>query len=233
MRIRILMWALLLLAVTSCGNRTESSQNSVKVKEVLQVNNYTYLLVKGAKGDLWIAAPTMEASPGETYTYQGGMIMENFYSKELDRTFDQVLFVEGLFPPDGGEILSMDQGMPSMGQETTPGSRVKAEKTSVNISHVEGSVSIADLFAHPKDYEGKVVRVTGEVTKFNPAIMDKNWVHLQDGTEFEGRFDLTATTSESFEVGDQVTLEGILATDQDFGYGYAYEILLEKAASVK
>ena len=72
----------------------------------------------------------------------------------------------------------------------------------------------------------------GEVTKFNPSIMDRNWIHLQDGTEFEGQFDLTATSLESFKVGSIVTLEGILALNQDFGYGYMYELLLEKATAV-
>ena len=240
MRVRILLWAFLITVLSACGNRTESSENTVKVKEVIQVEKYTYLLVEGPKGEFWMAAPTMDASPGETYTYQGGMKMENFHSTELDRDFDEVLFVEGLFQPGETDMSSMGQGMPSMGggmspmdKETTPGSRVKAERASVDVGHTEGSVSIADLYARPGDYQGKVIRVTGEVTKFNPAIMDKNWVHLQDGTEFEGKFDLTATTSESFVVGDQVTLEGVLATDMDFGYGYAYEILLEKATGIK
>ena len=49
------------------------------------------------------------------------------------------------------------------------------------------------------------------MTKYNAAIMERNWVHIQDGTEFEGKFDLTATSSESFEVGQVVSLEGILA----------------------
>ena len=62
--------------------------------------------------------------------------------------------------------------------------------------------------------------------------MERNWVHLQDGTEFEGKFDLTVTSSEAFEVGQVVTLEGILALNRDFGYGYSYEILLEKATAV-
>ncbi len=62
--------------------------------------------------------------------------------------------------------------------------------------------------------------------------MELNWVHIQDGTEFEGKFDLTATSIESFEVGSTVILEGILALNKDFGYGYKYEILLEKATEV-
>jgi len=63
--------------------------------------------------------------------------------------------------------------------------------------------------------------------------MERNWVHIQDGTEFEGKFDLTATSSETFEVGTQVTLEGILTLDHDFGYGYTYDVLLEKATAVR
>jgi len=34
-------------------------------------------------------------------------------------------------------------------------------------------------------------------------------------------------------VGQVLTLEGILALNRDFGYGYSYEVLLEKATLVK
>jgi hypothetical protein len=34
-------------------------------------------------------------------------------------------------------------------------------------------------------------------------------------------------------VGTAVTLEGILAIERDFGYGYRYEILLEEAVAVR
>jgi hypothetical protein len=74
--------------------------------------------------------------------------------------------------------------------------------------------------------------VKGEITRFNAAIMERNWIHIQDGTEFEGQFDLAATSTETFEVGSTVVLEGVLAADLDFGYGYTYEILLENATAV-
>ena len=54
-----------------------------------------------------------------------------------------------------------------------------------------------------------------------------------DGTEFEGKFDLTATSGEAFSVGQQLTLEGVVAVDLDFGYGYTYEVLLEQAHVVE
>lgn len=229
----MLVLAALILAVASCGNRGgDSEQAAVRVVQVEQVEKYTYLLVQDRKEEYWIAAPSMEALPGEMYTYQGGMQMRDFYSEELDRTFDRVLFVEGLFPEGISSGQGMGHDMAHADEELTPGSRVRAQKADVAIGHMEGSISVAKLYADPDAYKGKVVRVTGEVTKFNPAIMERNWVHLQDGTEHEGKFDLTATTVESFEVGDRITLEGVLATNLDFGYGYTYEILLENAAAV-
>ena len=215
----------LILIVVSCNSSTESGLITVKVKEVEQVPNYTYMLVKGNGSEYWIAVPTMAASVGETYQYQGGMLMEDFHSKELDRTFDKVLFLEAIFS-DANPIKKETQGV-------TPGSTVIVEKSGVNVEAVEGTISIAELFADPGAYEGKAIRVKGEVTRFNAAIMERNWVHLQDGTEYNGKFDLTATSSESFEVGSTITLEGILALNKDFGYGYSYEILLEKATAVE
>ena len=64
--------------------------------------------------------------------------------------------------------------------------------------------------------------------------MSKNWIHLQDGTDFEGKFDLTITTSSTdVKVDDVVTLEGIVSINKDFGYGYFYEVLLEDAKILK
>ena len=115
---------------------------------------------------------------------------------------------------------------------TTQGS-VKTDKLATSIEHEAGTVSIADLYRNPVTYEGKTIRIKGEVAEFNAQIMERNWIHLQDGTEFEDKYDLTVTSQEQFAVGQVVTLEGILALNKDFGYGYKYEILLEKATLVE
>jgi hypothetical protein len=221
------------LFLIGCNNNNFSEFTTVKVQDVEQVGSYTYLLVKAKKGpEYWVAVTSMEAAPGETYHYQGGLLMEEFHSNELDRTFESVLFLDAIYPgnaPSSGgaqaEMIPQESTMPSMGQASvpmhgtsqgdTPGSRVEAEKSDVHVDRVEGAISIAELFADPAAYEGKRVRVTGEVTKFNPYIMDRNWVHVQDGTEHQGKYDLTATTDEFFETGNQVTLEGILALNRD------------------
>jgi hypothetical protein len=224
--VRNLFIAGLFLIIASCTSNTTDGFTTVKVKEVEQVGSYTYLLVKAKGPEYWVAVPSMEASPGETYKYQGGMLMQDFYSKELDRTFDKVVFLEAIFAEN-----NMPAPAPAP-QAEAHGGKVAVEKSSVNLEAGEGTITITELFSNPDSYMGKTIRVKGEVTKFNPAIMGRNWVHLQDGTEFEGKYDLTATSIESFEEGGIVTLEGILAVNKDFGYGYSYEILLEKATAV-
>ena len=115
---------------------------------------------------------------------------------------------------------------PVMAGQKSPGP-VTTEKISEAVTPCEGCIKISDLFAERKSYKGKEIMVTGKVTKFNAEIMGKNWVHIQDGSEFEGEYDLTVTTASQVSVGDIVTFKGIIALDKDFGYGYVYDILLE------
>jgi hypothetical protein len=238
--VRKLAIAGLMIVVLGCNSTTISEFTTVKVKEVEQVGTYTYLLVKGKGPEYWVAVTAMEAAPGETYYYQGGLLMEDFHSNELDRTFESVLFLDAIYPgtpPNSKAVVpSASEGMQQMSavkEGETPGSSTVIEKSDVKIEAAEGATTIAELFAEPGVFEGKKIRVTGQVTKFNPQIMDRNWVHLQDGTEHEGKFDLTATSSEYFESGVTVTLEGTLALNRDFGYGYSYELLLENATAVQ
>jgi hypothetical protein len=111
------------------------------------------------------------------------------------------------------------------GQKST--GPVKTEKMNGNVEPCEGCVKLSDLFSGKKTFEGKIIKVTGKVTKFNAGIMGKNWIHIQDGSESEGEYDLTVTTSGEANVGDIVTLEGKIALDRDFGYGYFYKIIME------
>ena len=218
--LKILVIAMMAIA-TGCGSPSGDGAVTVKVKAVEQVPNYTYLQVKGKGPAYWIAVSSTEIEIGESITYEGGMLMENFHSKELDRTFEKVLFLDGL---EGSQSSAMG-AMPG----TSQGSAVKTDRLETNIEAEAGAVSIAELFADPSAFEGKTIRIKGEVAKFNPNIMERNWIHLQDGTDFEGNYDLTVTSQEGFVVGQVVTVEGIVALNRDFGYGYNYAILLEKA----
>ena len=224
------------MAACNSAPREQKNSDEAIVKEVLQAGVYTYLKVDKNKEDLWIAVPAMEAEPGDIYYFDGGLEMKDFESKELGRTFKSVLFVETLSTtPPGAETpaTGSDAMGGTMEDGTVHAGRVEVEKKEIKVEHGAGEITIAELFKNKNDYSGKKIRVKGQVTKFNQAIMDRNWVHIQDGTEHQGHFDLTATTAQDFEVGSTVVLEGMVSLDKDFGYGYVYEILLEDAVVLK
>lgn len=210
---------------TPAASESGKGEHNVVVKEVIQVGTYTYLNVKEKRKETWIAVPAMQAAVGDKLSYSGGLEMTNFLSKELNRTFPSVLFLEGIsMATKKGENAVMNN---------TPSGVVKPEKISVAIEAAEGGISIAKLLETKADYSGKIVRIKGKVTKVNPEIMGKNWVHIQDGTEFNGEFDLTVTTDVQPVVGDTVTFEGTITLKKDFGYGYFYEVLMEDGRLIK
>ena len=68
-----------------------------------------------------------------------------------------------------------------------------------------------------------------ELSKEQKQIMQKNWMHLQDGTADGETFDLTITSTDIVTEGNIATFEGIIALKKDFGSGYYYEIIMEEA----
>ena len=94
-----------------------------------------------------------------------------------------------------------------------------------------GGVSIAKVWSDRKALAGKTVTVRGKVVKFNGGILDRNWLHIQDGSgkPADGTHDLAITSDGVAAVGDVVTATGVVAIDKDFTAGYAYKVILEKA----
>jgi hypothetical protein len=111
--------------------------------------------------------------------------------------------------------------------------RVVTSKIDVKIEPCADCITISKILADKKNYEGKVIRVKGQVTKYNTGIMGKNWIHIQDGTDYKDGFDLTITTDATAAVGETVTFEGKIILDKDFGYGYKYDVLMEDGKSVQ
>jgi hypothetical protein len=131
---------------------------------------------------------------------------------------------------DKKQTESENPGMnPHAMNAESQGSKVAVEKIDVKVDACKDCIKISDLLENKKNYSGKTVKVTGKVTKYNPEIMGKNWIHIQDGSEFDGSFDLTITTDQKVAVGDIITFEGKIVLDKDFGYGYFYNVLMEDA----
>ena len=88
-----LVFLALVVLLAACASDEPTGSKEVKVKEVHQAGEYTYLLVKAKGPEYWVAVPAMEAKVGETYYYEGGLLMTDFRSETLDKTFETVLFV--------------------------------------------------------------------------------------------------------------------------------------------
>jgi hypothetical protein len=214
--------------VPTVQSQANPGMHEVKVTEVVQSSNYTYLKVSENGAENWIAVNRQEASPGQTYYYSEALEMKNFQSKELNRTFETIYFVQELRSQQQGN----DGSMPNP-HGATMGKVSVVQKEGISVAPTQDGLSIAKLYTSKSDYAGKKIKMKGQVVKVNNEVMGKNWVHIQDGTKDGDRFDLTITTLDKVEMDAVVTFEGTIALNKDFGYGYAYEVIMEDATLVK
>jgi hypothetical protein len=189
------------------------------VKEHQDVAQYTYLRLATDKGETWAAVYRAPVKDGATVTVLHASSIHAFHSKELNRDFDTIWF--GMLP----------------GYETAPSLSAAPAAAAVDAGKLApmkpaaGVVAIGDLAAKAKDIEGQQVTVAGHVVKENDGILGKNWIHLQDGTgsAADKSNDLLVTTDATAKVGDVVQATGTVRVKQDFGAGYAYDFVLERA----
>lgn len=239
-----------IIALVSCNNKNAKQAELLKlgihtvvVQEIINTSQYTYFRFNEIgnpdvkEGDtLWAASSMFESVVGDTLYYKGGLPMKEFQSKELNRNFKEVLFLDNLSKTADfvkKEIAAVSSHQQMSSTDTSMTGKPVIEKIEVKIDAVAGGITIADLFAKKAQYSGKTIKIKGKVTKFSPEIMNKNWIHIQDGTESNGKFDLTITTDATVKVGDIITFEGKIALDKDLGYSYFYEVLMEDAKIVK
>jgi hypothetical protein len=157
----------------------------------------------------------------------------NFESKEYNRVFDKVYLISSLVAADHASHSSVEdikdysekvQYTPSPTKEDIPTHTDK-------IIEFKGSIKIADLVKSPKKYEGKTVQISGICTKINPGIMDRNWIHIKDGSK--DSYDLVITSSTFIPEGKTFTMKAVVTLNKDFGAGYKYDLILEDGVPVE
>jgi len=196
----------------------KSEPHIAKVIDKIPAKGYTYLQVTENKEDFWIAVPTMEIEIGETVYFSKFMVMEDFKSDNIDKSFDEILFVEDARKsqtPD--EMKKIHSGV------------LSGEKQEIKIEPLSGGKTIQQIYSDKSSLNGELVKVKGIVVKFNKQIMKRNWIHIQDGTGSENEFDLVITSDQEVQVGDIIKAEGKVVVDKDFGAGYFFPVLIEDA----
>jgi hypothetical protein len=212
--IKILMASCMVIFSTfACAGEKSVPPGLMVVKgvvlEVRDVESYTYLRLKTRKGETWAAVNRAEVQKGSEVTIENAMVMHDFESKSLHKTFKTILF--GTL--GGAHVMNPEHA--SAG--------AVARAVGENAQTVEEIISKSALL---KD---KSVLVRGKIVKYNPEILGKNWIHLRDGTGSDGSNDILVTTTAQAKVGDVVTVAGVVHTDRDFGSGYIYKVLIEDA----
>ena len=112
-----------------------------------------------------------------------------------------------------------------------PQARPTGEVDLTGILKAEGGKTVLDVYTEKAALANQPVVVRGKVVKTNAGIMNKDWVHIRDGSGEEGTNDLTVTTTSQPlpNVGDTVLVSGTVILDKDFGMGYQYPVLIEDA----
>lgn len=196
-----------------------------QVLEVRDVESYTYLRLKTAQGETWAAVEKAPVKVGAQVSIYNPMVMRNFESKSLKKSFDQIVFgslddpgkhgAAGADNPHAatGAVAVVAPAVPKLAKASGPDARTVAEV-------LDGKAKLKD----------KSVTLHAQVVKANHGIMGKNWYHVQDGSGKAGANDILVTSQDQAAVGDVLTIKGTVRTDVSLGSGYDYAVMVENAS---
>ena len=202
-----------------------------EVLEVKDVESYTYLRLKTKDGETWAAVMKAPVKKGAQITVENAMVMENFESKSLKKTFPKIIF--GTLAETGafGPVARSDTMAPHSVAAKTAG------VADAKVSKADGpnARTVAEIIAKRGALKDKTVMLRAKVVKYNAGVMGKNWLHLRDGSgsDADNTNDIIATTNDQAKLGDVVLVKGLVHIDKDFGAGYSYKVLIEEATVQK
>ena len=219
--------AVVALAATAAFSQSSAPPQFTKLQgealEVIDVDAYTYVRLKTAEGEKWVAVTRAGIKKGEKVTVENASMMPNFESKSLNRKFDRIWF--GQLGGAAGKQAKAESN-PHGASQPAAGVEKVAKATGADAK------TVAEVVGGKGALKDKTVTVRGKVVKVTSGIMNKNWLHIQDGTgkAADNTHDLIVTTKEPASMGEIVTARGTVRTDVKMGAGYAFDVLVEDAS---
>ena len=191
------------------------------VIDTLNGGGYTYLQIEDSfKKTYWAALEGVKIDKGTEVRFTEEMRAEKFESKTLNRTFENLIFASNLQyrtkAPEAGNLALVS--------EVVKESPYKQKET----------LSVKEVIEKRMELKDKTIAIRGKVVKASPNIMERNFIHIQDGTSDGAEVGRVVFTSKELpNVGDIVTARGVVSVDKNFGSGYVYNIIVENASFAK
>jgi len=141
------------------------------VLEVKEADLYTYLRLKTKYDATWVAVSKDAVKREAKVTVENVMVMNNFESKALKKTFPAILI--GSLSNTGKDITDDHSGVAK-----------GTDSSHINVTKVSGANAraVAEIVAKAVELKDEPARIRGKVVKYNSGIMGKNWIDLRDGT---------------------------------------------------
>lgn len=140
-----------------------------QVLESMNSAGYTYARVGVDDGEVWVAGPVTALEVGDVIALGGGMGMTNFRAASLDRTFDNILFLNSF-------VKAADPGTESRGKVVETADA--AGYTYLRVETPEGERWLA---APPTEAgEGDIVAWSGgmTMTDFQSTALDRRFEEI-------------------------------------------------------
>lgn len=200
-----------------------------EVLESVNAGSYTYMRLKTKDGEVWAATMLTNMPKGTKVQLHDPMLMTNFESKAMGRTFDEIVFASAISTEHSSVATPAQQMAAAHKGAASP--VVNAPVVKVAKATGANAKTVADIYAQRAKLNDKKVVVRGQVVKFSAGIMDRNWIHLRDGTGSDAAKsnDLLVTTKQTAKVGDVIVVSGLVKTDVNYGSGYAYSVVIDGA----
>lgn len=214
----------MLLASFACASTLFAAQGDAfegVVLEVLNGGGYTYLQIEDvSKNKHWVAVTGVPIEKGTEVRLTEEMRTEKFESKSLNRTFDKIIFASNLQyrtkVPESGNLAIIN------------------EIVKVSPYKQKDTLSVKEAIEKRATLKDKTIAIRGKVVKASANIMERNFVHIQDGTSDGNEVGRVVFTSKELpKVGEIVTARGVVSVDKNFGSGYVYKIIVENATFTK
>ncbi|MEN8262932.1 MAG: hypothetical protein ABFR82_05670 [Nitrospirota bacterium] len=231
---KVSIFILTILFCTASLIYADNTPRVAAVVETFNAGNYTYLKLDEDGKEVWLASQPMKVSAGEKVEYIGGVPMKNFYSRSLERTFEDILLITRI------KVLGTDPEKDKLKEKNADDHKAATEKSKTaeapqkgEVKKAENGKTVQEIFSEREQLKDKEVVLRAKVIKVSTKILGMNWITLSDGTGEAPENKITATTSEDINAGDILTVKGVIKNDVSIGSGYNYKVLIGDARFTK